>query len=113
MTLKEQGGRDATDVDGNDKEEAAVDDKDVRRMNVDELCQWLKTKLDDQEWKVAKHVIRNQLIKVKNFLNYTLEQWVKVTGLPAGVADSLVKIAQCISEVRVKSFFQSNILKLP
>jgi hypothetical protein len=58
-------------------------------MNVDELCEWLKTKLDDQEWKVAEQVTQNQLIKGKNFLNYTLEQWVKVIRLPTGVADSL------------------------
>jgi hypothetical protein len=62
-------------------------------MNVDELCQWLKPKLDDEHWKVAEQVIRNQLVTGNNFLNTTIEQWMAV-GLPLGVADSLAQIVQ-------------------
>ena len=65
-----------------------------RQLGTEYLCQWLKTRLDEDEWKDAELFIRTQKIKGKNFLNYTLEQWVKVVGLPAGTADSLLQIAQ-------------------
>jgi hypothetical protein len=69
----------------------------VRKFGTEGLCQWLKTQLDEDEWKDAESVIRQQKIKGKNFLNYSLEQWVKVVGINAGTAESLVQIAQAVS----------------
>lgn len=66
----------------------------VRQLGKEALCQWLKTQLDEDEWIDAQKVILGEKIKVKNFLNYTLDEWVKVVGLSAGVANSLVQIAQ-------------------
>jgi len=73
------------------KSKVIVDD--VKKLNVDELCQWLKPKLDEEDWNDVEPVIRNQRIKGRNFLNTTIERWMTV-GLPLGVADSLFQIAQ-------------------
>jgi hypothetical protein len=67
----------------------------VRKLGTEELCQWLKALLDEDEWKDAESVIRQQKIKGKNLLNYTKADW-KNDGLPGGVADSLFQIAQGI-----------------
>ncbi len=73
--------------------------EEVKEMKTDQLCHWLKSKLDDEEdWNEATLIIQQHKIKGKNFLNYTLEQWVKVVGLPAGIADSLVQIANGVLE---------------
>lgn len=73
------------------KSKVIVDD--VKKLNVDELCQWLKPKLDEEDWNDVEPVIRNQRIKGRNFLNYTWEMW-KADGLPGGIADSLFQVAQ-------------------
>jgi len=70
--------------------------EDVRQLGTEELCQWLKTQLDDDEWNDAELIIRQQKIKGKNFLRYTYEQW-KAEGLLGGQAMSLVQIAQEVS----------------
>jgi hypothetical protein len=70
--------------------------EDVKKMNVDELCVWLRPKLDEEDWNDVEPVIRKQRIKGKNFLNYNWEMWT-VGGIPGGVADSLVQIAQGVS----------------
>jgi hypothetical protein len=67
--------------------------EDVQKMNIDELCQWLKPGLDEEDWNNVDQVIRNQRIRGKNFLNLTKADW-KSDGLPGGIADSLVQIAQ-------------------
>jgi hypothetical protein len=68
----------------------------VRKLGTEGLCQWLKTQLDEDEWKDAESVIRQQKIKGKNFLNYFRKDW-KDDGLSGGVAESLVQIAQAVS----------------
>jgi hypothetical protein len=93
LTLKERSGRDTTDGNNDKEEEAAVDAEAIRQMNVDKLCQWLKPKVDDEDWNDVEQVIRTQRIRGKNFLNYIKADWM-ADGLPLGVADSLVKIAQ-------------------
>jgi hypothetical protein len=65
----------------------------VRCLGTDDLCQWLKALLDEDEWKDAENVLKNHKVKGKNFLNLTLEQWM-TAGLHLGVADSLCQIAQ-------------------
>jgi hypothetical protein len=70
--------------------------EDVKKMNVDELCQWLKPKVTEKRWKVVEEVIREQDIMGINFLNYNWEMWT-VGGIPGGVADSLVQIAKGVS----------------
>ena len=62
-------------------------------MSVDELCQWLKPKLDDEDWNDVEQVIRKQRIKGTNFLDITKADWM-AAGLALGVAVSLVQIAQ-------------------
>jgi hypothetical protein len=76
-----------------EKEVAEVNAEDIRQMNVDKLREWLKPKLDEEDWNDVEPVIRKQRIKGKNFLNYNWEMWT-VGGIPGGVADSLVQIAQ-------------------
>jgi hypothetical protein len=71
--------------------------EDVQQMNVNELVEWLKPKVTEKRWKVVEEVIREQDIMGINFLNYTKADW-KADGLPGGIADSLVQIAQRISE---------------
>ncbi len=73
--------------------EFIVTAEDVKKMKVDELCEWLKPKLDEEDWNDVDPVIRNQRIKGINFLDITIERWM-VVGLPLGVADSLVKISR-------------------
>jgi hypothetical protein len=68
----------------------------VRQLGTEELCQWLRTQLDEDDWVEAEMVIRKQKIKGKNFLNYSKADW-KADGLPGGIADSLVQIAQGVS----------------
>ncbi len=63
----------------------------VRQLGTDELCQWLRTQLDEYEWKDAESVIRKQKIKGKHFFDCTLEDWERWT-LPERVAKSLVQI---------------------
>jgi hypothetical protein len=67
--------------------------EDVKKMKIYELCEWLKPKFDDEDWNDVEQVIRNQRIKGKNFFYITWEMWIAV-GLPLGVSDSLVQIAQ-------------------
>ncbi len=62
-------------------------------MNIDELCQWLKPKLDDEDWNDIEQVIQNERIRGSNFLDITKADW-KADGLPTGVAVSLGQIAQ-------------------
>ncbi len=82
-----QGVSEATGV------ESIASAEDVKKMKVDELCQWLKPKLDDEDWIDVEKIIRNQRIKGSNFLDITKADWMEV-GLPLGVAVSLVQIAQ-------------------
>jgi len=75
--------------------------EDVRQLGTEELCQWLKTQLDDDEWNDADLVIRQQKIKGKNFLKYTYNKWVShPCNLPGGIADSLAQIAHEVSVTR-------------
>jgi hypothetical protein len=67
--------------------------EDIRRMNVNELCGWLKKQLSEKRWKVAEQVIPEQDIMGSNFLDITKADC-KSVGLPLGVAVSLVQIAQ-------------------
>lgn len=64
-------------------------------MSTEELCKWLREppKLEVRELELATKVIEEQYIKGSNFLNYSKADW-KADGLPGGVADSLVQIAQ-------------------
>jgi hypothetical protein len=39
----------------------------VRHLSTNDLCQWLKTQLDEDEWKDAEMIIQTQKIKGKNF----------------------------------------------
>jgi hypothetical protein len=68
----------------------------VRKLGTDELCKWLRIQLDEDDWVEAEMVVRKQKIKGKNFLNYSKADW-KADGLPGGIADSLVQIAQGVS----------------
>jgi hypothetical protein len=71
--------------------------KEVKRMRAEELCDWLKNQLEDEEdWKDAKEVIMKQRIKGANFLNLDIAEW-KADGLKTGVADSLVQIAKSLT----------------
>ncbi len=45
--------------------------EDVKKMKVNELCVWLKPKLDEEHWNDVEPVIPNQRIKGINFLEYT------------------------------------------
>ncbi len=81
-------------------------------MKVDELCQWLKPKLDDEDWNDVEKIIRNQRIKGKNFLNCPEAKW-EAFGLQWGVANSLFQIAQGVlrdgaqtQEIKGKSIVQ-------
>jgi hypothetical protein len=81
-------------------------------MNIDELCQWLKPKLDDENWNDVEQVIRNQRIRGKNFLNCPEAKW-ETFGLEWGVANSLFQIAQGVlrdgaqtQEIKEKSTVQ-------
>ena len=65
----------------------------VRKLDTEGLCQWLKTQLDEDEWKDAKLVVRKKKIKGKNFLDCPEAKW-ETFGLEWGVANSLFQIAQ-------------------
>ena len=75
------------------EETEAASAEDVKKMNVDELCQWLKPKVTEKRWKIVEEVIREQDIMGSNFLDITKADW-KADGLPTGVAVSLGQIAQ-------------------
>jgi hypothetical protein len=57
------------------KIESKVRTDNIKKMNVDELCHWLKPKLVDEDWNDVEQVIRKQRIKGKNFLNYIKAYW--------------------------------------
>ncbi len=67
----------------------------VRQLGTDELCDWLKTFLDEDEWKDAEMAIRKQKIKGKTFLDITVQNWMSV-GLTLGVATSLFQISRVV-----------------
>jgi hypothetical protein len=70
--------------------------ENVRQLGTDELCDWLKTCLDEDEWKDVDMVIRKQKIKGKTFLDITVQNWMSV-GLTLGVATSLFQISEAIN----------------
>ncbi len=43
----------------------------VRQLGNDDLCHWLKTQLEEDEWNDAEPVIRKLKIKGNNFLENT------------------------------------------
>ena len=45
--------------------------EEVMKMSTEELCQWLKTRLENEDGKDDEIVLRQQHIKGANFLNYT------------------------------------------
>jgi hypothetical protein len=68
----------------------------VKQMKCEQLCEWLKTQLDEDEWDMVQTFIRQHLTKGRDFLDFSLEDWVKVVGLPAGLGNSLFRISQQI-----------------
>jgi hypothetical protein len=62
------------------KIESKASTDNIKKMNVDQLCHWLKPKLVDEDWNDVEQVIRKQRIKCKNFLNYIKAYW-KTHGL--------------------------------
>jgi hypothetical protein len=94
----------------------------LKLLGTDQLCDWLKTRLDEDEWKDAEPVIRQQKIKGKNFIAITEEQWMTI-GLALGVANSLVQLALearkrkmiHLSEIEKKSkdeFFEQPLISI-
>jgi hypothetical protein len=79
----------------------------VRHLSTNDLCQWLKTQLDEDEWKDAKRIIQTQKIKGKNFLDCPEEKWEKF-GLAWGVANSLFQIAQKVLGNRAADVHEIN-----
>lgn len=69
--------------------------EDVRKLGMEELSQWLKTLLDEDDWKGVELVIRKNDIEGLNFLNCPEAKW-EAFGLAWGVANSLFQIAQNI-----------------
>ena len=69
--------------------------KDVRQLDTEGLCRWLKNLLTANQWKVAGPVIRKKMIEGLNFLDCPEAKWEEF-GLEWGVANSLFKIAQSV-----------------
>ena len=70
-------------------------DEEVRQLDTEELCQWLKTHLDEDDWKDAEPVIRKKKIKGRSFLGCPEAKWEEF-GLEWGVAYSLSQVAQSV-----------------
>ena len=71
----------------------AMTAEEVRQLDTEELCQWLKTVLVEDHWKDAEPVIREQMIEGKYFLVCLEDEWERF-GLKWEVAYSLSRIAQ-------------------
>ena len=75
--------------------------EELKVKGIDELCEWLegqpemKGKYDILE--PACKVIREQKIYGDAFITYTWEKW-KAEGLPGGVAETLVQIAERVKK---------------
>jgi hypothetical protein len=67
----------------------------VEGMSTDQLCSWLKTKLDDIDWQIAQQHIIQRGVRGHQFLFITVDTWIK-SGLPIGVAALLVHIAESL-----------------
>ena len=66
--------------------------ENVRQLGTEELCRFLQTYFDQDEWKDVDRVIREQKIKGNSFLDITKAEWLSV-GLTLGVATSLIQIS--------------------
>jgi hypothetical protein len=85
--------------------DAEVSAETVRGMTSDELCKWLSAHplfSDVVKFQITKDIIEQQYIDGYCFLSFTLEQWVNYARVPAGVAHSLVCIAQELTGEREK-----------
>ena len=71
MTLKEHVERDTTDGHNDKEEKTEVDAESVRRMNIDDLCQWLKTKWDNEDWNDVEQAIQKQRVKGSTFSQHS------------------------------------------
>ncbi len=67
----------------------------VRQLGTEELCRFLQTFFDEDDWKDVDVVMREQKIKGNSFLDITKAEWLSV-GLTLGVATSLFQISQAL-----------------
>jgi hypothetical protein len=75
----------------------------VRELGAEELCKWLEEHPDlhPSHRALAVQVVKRENIVGTNFLELTIDEWVKVVGL--GTAKSLVQIAQRVLENEEKT----------
>jgi hypothetical protein len=91
--------------------------ENVRQLGTEELCRFLQTYFDQDEWKDVDRVIREQKIKGNSFLDITKAEWLSV-GLTLGVATSLIQISQALLQrsasvpVNIQVTFNNPVRKL-
>jgi hypothetical protein len=72
----------------------------VRHLCTADLIRWLDQhpRLHASRREITFKIIEQHCIDGDNFLDYTLEQWVNLVGMPCGISAALVKIAQEVLE---------------